>query len=252
MQVSNSQDQTFYTGLGKQAADAFVEAGVNMNTTISKLAAEHSLSTEQVRRVVEAANNAAFGALFSKEAGYVTFPVADVQQIRGGERRIIKLAEERPHPLAGVPTEQLAVQLFGATCLEKVAEPERPLDMVDVIHRTRHAADAVEDAKIDALQKLAGLQSAALRLVEVEDAGTGDVKRALRVAGYGEKLADLACVKIASAQGKVSQFTDAVRVNREHPLLEKAAAFHASLEAYVAEKNKFAAAAKEILHAAKP
>jgi len=243
--VPNLTDQTFYSQLGKQAADEFVEHGTDMNQTISKFAAAQSLNEEQVRRVVEAANNSAFGALFRKEAGYVTFPVADVQQIVGGKQQKVKVAAEKPHPLSAMPTEDLATQLFGEGCLEKVAEEKEPADIVDITHQVRHAADRVEDARTDALSKLAQLQNLANEMVSTEQAGRGDIQRALRLVGHDEDLAKLACAKISDADD-IPIFEGEILVDGEHPLMEKAAEFTNAVKAYVAEKNKFARFAREV------
>lgn len=241
----NPTDQTFYSQLGKQAADEFVEHGTDMNQTISKLAATQSLNEEQVRRVVEAANNSAFGALFRKEAGYVTFPVADVQQVVGGKQRKVKVAAERPHPLVDVSTDALAVQLFGEGCLEKVAEEKEPVDIVDITHQVRHAADQVEDAQTDALKKLAQLQNLAHEMVSTEQAGRNDIQRALCLVGHGEDLAKLACAKLPN-EADTSVFGGEILVDSTHPLMEKAAEFTSALKTYVAEKGKFARFAAEV------
>ena len=243
VEVPNPTDQTFYTRLGKQAAEGLVEHKTDMNETIAKLAAEHSLNEDQTRRVVEAANNAAFGSLFKKEAGYVTFPVADFQQIRTREQKV-KVAAERPFGIADTPTEVVAEQLFGEGCLEKVAEEEPPADPVDITHQARHAADQVEDAHIDALKKLAALQDIAAQLVEDEEAGQPDIQRALQLQGHDEKLAKLACVKVPQGAGREACFSGEVLVDADHPLLKTAAEFIGALETYVVEKQAFAGKAE--------
>lgn len=241
--VPNSADQTRYQQLGKEAAELMVEHGTDMNKTIKKMASANSFNPEQVKRVVESANNAAFSSLFKKEAGYVTFPVADVQQIVTGEKQKVKVAAEQPHPLSDVATDTVATQLFGEGCLEKVAEEEAPANIVDITQKARHAADRVEDARTDALNKLGQLQDFTQEMVTMEQAGKSDIQRALVLSGHDDNLAKLACVKVEE-EDDIPIFEGEILVDGEHPLLEKAAAFVDSLNTYVAEKEKFAHLAK--------
>jgi|APSaa5957512493_1039668.scaffolds.fasta_scaffold01331_13 hypothetical protein len=73
--------------MGKQAAARFVQDGVSLNSTIAGMVKEAGLTGEQTKRVVETANNTAFVEL--KRAGHkgnVSFPLADFNEIAGGEK----------------------------------------------------------------------------------------------------------------------------------------------------------------------
>ena len=69
--------------MGKTAAIRYVREKTPLNTTISSMAKEAHLNTEQVKRVVEHANNTTFSTLF--QAGFSTkniqFPMADANAI---------------------------------------------------------------------------------------------------------------------------------------------------------------------------
>jgi hypothetical protein len=66
--------------MGKMAANRFMAGEMSLNDAVIKEAREHSgISTHQVRRVVEFANQEAFARVFEKNAGdkNVDFPIAD-------------------------------------------------------------------------------------------------------------------------------------------------------------------------------
>ena len=66
--------------MGKQAALTYLAGGISLNDAIVKIAKQHpSISSHQVRRVVEFANTETFSRLFEKQAGdkNVEFVVAD-------------------------------------------------------------------------------------------------------------------------------------------------------------------------------
>lgn len=68
--------------MGKQAAARFISDNVELNDSIAEMSKEASLNEEQVKRVVEYANNYTFNARFN--SGYdtnVEFPVADASTI---------------------------------------------------------------------------------------------------------------------------------------------------------------------------
>ena len=76
--------------MGKEAAALLVEKGVPLNDTISKLAGAHSdINAEQVKRVVEFANTAAYLSFHDKnkmageESSYPQFDLADSNRILG-------------------------------------------------------------------------------------------------------------------------------------------------------------------------
>lgn len=66
--------------LGKRAALCYLEHGLPLNDAVVKVAKEcPSISTHQIKRVVEFANNHTFSRMFEKQAGdkNIEFPVAD-------------------------------------------------------------------------------------------------------------------------------------------------------------------------------
>lgn len=74
--------------MGKQAANAFIEKGISLNESISKLAAaHHDINQEQVKRVCEFANTAVYLAKhdMAKTAGakesYPEFDLADPNRV---------------------------------------------------------------------------------------------------------------------------------------------------------------------------
>lgn len=115
--------------MGKRAADMFVSSGIPLNDSICKLAKEYpSISTHQVRRVVEHANTETFQRLFEKQASerYVEFPVADPAVVlRSLEAPVLPVAMSPtpseygrpPMKLASKDVEQdvLLCQAFGYT-----------------------------------------------------------------------------------------------------------------------------------------
>lgn len=70
--------------LGKEAALDFLQEGIPLNDAVVKVAQRYpSISTHQVRRVVEFANQEAFANLFEKQAGdkNVDFDIADPAEV---------------------------------------------------------------------------------------------------------------------------------------------------------------------------
>lgn len=126
--------------LGKEAALDFVGSGIALNDAVVKVAQRHpSISTHQIRRIVEFANQEAFAHLFEKQAGdkNIEFTIADpaevLHQINGGVRAMSITAfpeeyAEGPQKSASADVEaDLALaQTFGvklsSPVMEKAAE----------------------------------------------------------------------------------------------------------------------------------
>lgn len=71
--------------MGKRAAVRYIEEDVSLNDSITDFAKEASLTDEQVKRVVEYANNATFASLFKNNYDKnITFPMADSNAVLGG------------------------------------------------------------------------------------------------------------------------------------------------------------------------
>lgn len=70
--------------LGKEAALDFLGSGIALNDAVVKIAQRHpSISTHQIRRIVEFANQEAFSDLFEKQAGdkNIDFEIADPAEV---------------------------------------------------------------------------------------------------------------------------------------------------------------------------
>ena len=68
--------------LGKKASIAFVERQVPLNESIAGMAKEAGLNEEQIKRVVEFANNDTFATMFREGfEGNITFPMADASAV---------------------------------------------------------------------------------------------------------------------------------------------------------------------------
>lgn len=76
--MTNEQIEYF----GKEAAKTYLEEGVELNSTITKLAEEHALNKHEIDRIVEAANTNTYLSIFNNiEDKYVEFPVADAEKV---------------------------------------------------------------------------------------------------------------------------------------------------------------------------
>lgn len=84
---SASLDRAQLLAMGKRAMTRYVEEDKSLNDAITEMAKEASLNEEQVKRVVEYANNATFAALFKNNYDKnITFPMADSNTVLGGVR----------------------------------------------------------------------------------------------------------------------------------------------------------------------
>lgn len=73
--------------MGKRASVRYIEEDVSLNDSVTEFAKEASLTDEQVKRVVEYANNATFASLFKNSYDKnITFPMADTNAVLGGVR----------------------------------------------------------------------------------------------------------------------------------------------------------------------
>ena len=67
---------------GKAASKAYLEHKIPLNDSITKLAEINNLTSEQVKLVVEEANNTTHLSLLPKaEDKYIEFPVADFKKV---------------------------------------------------------------------------------------------------------------------------------------------------------------------------
>lgn len=78
-----------FARLALHAADALASKGTPLVESVDKLASANDMNIEQIKRLCEATNNAAFKALFDKTASddrEVTFDVAKVEDVIGRRR----------------------------------------------------------------------------------------------------------------------------------------------------------------------
>ena len=77
-------DKEQLLSMGKRASVKYIEDDVSLNDAIAGMAKESSLNEEQVKRVVEYANNATFATLFKNQYDKnITFPMADSNAVLG-------------------------------------------------------------------------------------------------------------------------------------------------------------------------
>lgn len=239
----------FLEGLGKTAASRMVSAEADMNRTISGFVKENSLNREQTKRVVEAANNAAFNLLMKKEAGYITFDVADADKCGGAE---VKTKLARANYIPGeefITTEKLASALFGTPEeMEKTASTE--IDAVSIKQRVSHLLNDLEDEKTRALSKVAALQAYVSEAVQTGELSIGDVQKALSLTGSSEEFVKIACAVTEVCRGDGASTLSSVP-NPEHPLLLKAAACKAATRKYMEKKQSTMPKIRELIDATK-
>lgn len=151
--------------MGKQAANRFLNEGLALNETIAKLAAEHQdINGEQVKRIVEFANNAVYLAKHdqSKTAGaessYPQFELADasriIQEMSDGARPTVttpvdveysKLPQKAKTASVHVSSikDTVVETMFG---IKKAASVEVTKDqVVQQVMDTKHELDAMRD-----------------------------------------------------------------------------------------------------------
>lgn len=170
-----------FAKLAATAAAALVDKQIPLNQTVDKLAAEHDMNDEQLARLCEATNNAAFNAMFEAKGKtgsadrLVEFDVAKPREILRGRT---DAAKQAMHKTAAVPS-----YMFDAY------SERRPLEYP--VEQTKTAAEAapVEEApnprqlERDArtLQKVAAHLEIELRAEEQKYAGAlEDLGRSFR------------------------------------------------------------------------
>lgn len=84
---STSVDKHQLMAMAKRAAVMYIDKDTSLNDAITEMAKEASLNEEQVKRVVEYANNSTFVSLFKNNYDKnITFPMADANVVLGGVR----------------------------------------------------------------------------------------------------------------------------------------------------------------------
>lgn len=108
---------------GKEASAAFISDGVNLNTTIEKIASTKNLSRQQINRVVESANvDTYLGLMKSSADKYVDFPLADSNTIYSSVVPNISQQSNNAHSDYESPPEKTAeIDIFKVNSMEKTA-----------------------------------------------------------------------------------------------------------------------------------
>ena len=153
---------------GKRAATRYVNAGVPMNTSIREFTKEAGLNENQVKRVVEEANNAAFLAV--KQRGFkqnIEYPVACVKAVME-QPTMKKVASvlaantvQHIHGSEGVSLEA-AFGVSGSAGHEKVAAAVQlargPADRQAILNGPRNAVASKNSQGFTFMSKLASLR----------------------------------------------------------------------------------------------
>jgi hypothetical protein len=142
-----------YTDLALRAKSSYLEGGQELNDSIEKIAREENLSSEQIKRVCEKANEATFLDLFEKTADKnFKFPLADSGEVIG---RVYK---------EDAPREKVAYEAYGtsrAADMEKAAS-ESTLGLMGI------SADDISDEIDDSFTKQAFKEESVVRAKEKE------------------------------------------------------------------------------------
>jgi len=158
---------------GQKAATQFVGERVPMNDSIVQMAKEANLNHEQVKRVVEHANNLAFSQMF--KAGFsqnITFPMADTSVVMQNLEAPMQVKQASVEIVRGeryVPgQERTSLEAaFGynavTRAIEKVASPkvDRPVMVRQYLDKVGQVRQAQSDMEILA-------DSFELKLVELD------------------------------------------------------------------------------------
>tara|TARA_B100000886_G_scaffold287964_1_gene212758 strand:- start:977 stop:1939 length:963 start_codon:yes stop_codon:yes gene_type:complete len=143
---ANRVDREQLLAMGKRAASKYIDEDVSLNDAITEMAKEASLTDEQVKRVVEYANNATFNVLFKNTYDKnITFPMADSNSVLGGVRATKeKVAEVRmPTKSSKYIPGQEYVTLEGA--FETSDDFEKNAEVLDVHAKTKEYLDLKQE-----------------------------------------------------------------------------------------------------------
>jgi hypothetical protein len=184
MQLSES----VYNKLAMQAAKALVEKDVPLNETLDKLAAEHDMNVEQLKRLCEATNNVTFNEAFAargkqgSDDRLVEFKVASAAEILSQRVGAEKTASVRP---------RIAPDFDAAWESRPLARPEH------VVEKVAHVGDPFLDVPTKPASPLA--LRAAYEHLRVEK-----VAEARRLADAANGVA--ACFRSMYDQDKFASF----------------------------------------------
>lgn len=245
--------------MGKQAAALYTKTGKPLSDSVVEVAKHAQLSPEQVRRVCEFANTAAYLDAFEKsgEVRNVTFehgpadPSYVLKELNDGSVPALHHTrshdyDDRPrnYKTAGADT-ALAEAFLAPQGLEKAAsvqvDPEARTNPIDELYDLHMRLQDVRDqymSKLSSceifLQEVQGDVHQAVKQARAEGISDGDIQRAW--GQYGSPYMIKAAMPVWA--GDKLEKTAGVRiVNEQHPLIERFVAFTKVAEQHLKLKN---------------
>jgi len=158
--------------LGKQASHMYLHEGVPLTKAVVKLASEQPMTVEQVKRIVEHANNATFLEAFEKQAGdkIVDFHPAD-------PREVLRSLDQSARPPTAIYTTDYALDPAKLSCRDQ--ELEADIALAQMFGR---------DAATPAMKKTATTVDEAVKFIKTAGARADAVRDDLGVAVSTAKL----------------------------------------------------------------
>jgi hypothetical protein len=223
----------------RRASKAFLDNGIPMNTTISDLRKESSLSDEHLKRVVEYANTDTFRALFSREFDRnVSFPVADFSVIKGDTKMVKTSAPVTPDAWFPSRDSCSLKDLFGECSeVEKTAAPKvSRRDFILAVDELQYANASLESAAADFVSALDATKEACVSASR-EGAETDSIWLLVKSAGVERGTAEVLYnymgslpVKHMVGVGDVVVKSASAEPNKDHPIFKAASALRASVD----------------------
>lgn len=209
---------------GQKAATQFVGERVPMNDSIAQMAKEANLNHEQVKRVVEHANNLAFSQMF--KAGFsqnITFPMADTSVVMQNLEAPMQVKQASVDIVKGsryVPgQERVSLEAaFGynsvTRAIEKTAAP-----VIDRHDLTRQYLD-----KVGSVQKMRSDMEIVADSFELESAALDRLIKQAQTEGYSPEVIG-SCVDAANPSGVIlnyltDRYGSAISVGSIHKLAQ--------------------------------
>tara|TARA_Y100000114_G_C11764016_1_gene332037 strand:- start:4268 stop:5257 length:990 start_codon:yes stop_codon:yes gene_type:complete len=161
-------DKEQLMAMAKRAAARYIEDDVSLNDSITGMAKEASLTDEQVKRVVEYANNATFATLFKNNYDKnITFPMADTNAVLGGVQETKEKVSEVIVPsdsngyIPGQEYVSLEEAFKTSDDFQKTASVDdtsknkkQYLDLTQELHNLNHEKTVLSAALIDGLNSM--------------------------------------------------------------------------------------------------
>jgi len=114
---------------GRQAATEYLMKDIPLNDSITKIAERESLNYEQMRRIVEEANNQVYLRKFSSPAvkdKYIEFPVADAREISATLNENASYTPSVGYDYTSIPNESFSSSFKRLVNIKEAADNEYP------------------------------------------------------------------------------------------------------------------------------